>query len=424
MSVTVLLIGIVLPWLIVALFVALGAWIGFQLIHQNGRLLARLESLEQRLVQLQAPSGLVPGTFPAAMEPAAFAPEPSLPAGLPIGSPAPEFELPDLNGERRSLADFRGKKLLLVFFNPGCGFCTQMAPDLASLPADGADGQPLPLVVSTGDPEENRLLVQEYGLRCPVLLQQGMEVASLYEAHGTPMGCLVDESGAIASPLAAGADALLALLNVPLPGTLGENGHSPVAANGNGHAALGGRRSLAESKLQRDGLPAGTPAPDFTLPRLDGGELSLSDLRGRKVLLVFSDPNCGPCDALAPQLEQLARRTPEVQVLMVSRGDVEANRVKVAEHGLTFPVVLQRQWEISRQYAMFATPVGYLLCEGGIIDADVAVGVEPILGLMSSETPGEPRERAGSRCRCGKPVGECGCGRHKARELGCSQRRR
>ena len=78
------------------------------------------------------------------------------------------------------------------------------------------------------------------------------------------------------------------------------------------------------------------------------------------MLLVFSDPACGPCQHLAPKLENLHRRG-DVQVLMISRGNTEANRQKVAEHGLTFPVVLQRHWEISRDYAVFATPVGYLV---------------------------------------------------------------
>ena len=45
-------IAIGLPWLIVTLFVVLGAWIGFQLIYQNGRLLSGLEALEARLAQL------------------------------------------------------------------------------------------------------------------------------------------------------------------------------------------------------------------------------------------------------------------------------------------------------------------------------------------------------------------------------------
>jgi peroxiredoxin len=102
------------------------------------------------------------------------------------------------------------------------------------------------------------------------------------------------------------------------------------------------------------------------------------------VLLVFSDPNCGPCDQLAPRLEQLHRRTPGIQVLMISRGDPEANRAKAAQHGLTFPIVLQKQWEISRDYAKFATPIGYLIDEEGIVAREVAIGVEPILSLLTS----------------------------------------
>src|SRR6266545_8036127 len=60
----------------------------------------------------------------------------------------------------------------------------------------------------------------------------------------------------------------------------------------------GKSKSLARSRLNRDGLKAGTPAPNFRLPRVDGGELSLEEFRGQRVLLVFSDPQCGPCDYL------------------------------------------------------------------------------------------------------------------------------
>jgi thiol-disulfide isomerase/thioredoxin len=107
------------------------------------------------------------------------------------------------------------------------------------------------------------------------------------------------------------------------------------------------------------------------------------------VLLVFSDPNCGPCDQLAPQLEQLARRSAGIQVLMVSKGQErsdarwEANRAKAAQHGLTFPIVLQQQWEVSKAYAKFATPIGYLIDADGIIAKEIAIGVEPILALLA-----------------------------------------
>jgi peroxiredoxin len=398
--------GIVLPWLIVLLFAVLGAWIGFQLVHQNGRLLSRLEGMEQhlqRLSSLPAAPRVEPAAVPAALAPAAPAP-----SGLPVGSPASAFELRDLNGVRKRLADFQGKKLLLIFFNPRCGFCTRMAPDLARLPVDGGEGQPIPLVVTTGDAEENRKLFAEHGVRCPVLLQNGMEIASQYQCHGTPMGYLIDEQVRIASAQAVGADALLALREGPA---------TPLPANGNGHAALGGTRTVAETKIQRNGLPVGTPAPDFTLPLLNGGELSLSKYRGRKVLLVFSDPKCGPCEALIPQLERQYRASDHVQVLMVSRGDEEANRAKVGQHGLTFPVVLQRHWEISREYAMFGTPAAYLIDEAGAIAAEPVTGAEPILTLLDRAASMQARER---RCKCGKllpecPKGDCDCKRQKGK---------
>jgi len=101
------------------------------------------------------------------------------------------------------------------------------------------------------------------------------------------------------------------------------------------------------------------------------------------VLLVFSSPHCGPCSTLAPELEKFHRQHPELELVMISKGEPKENRAKVKEHGLTFPVLLQQQWEISRQYAMFATPIAYLIDESGITVHDVAVGSKPILDLIT-----------------------------------------
>jgi hypothetical protein len=73
-------------------------------------------------------------------------------------------------------------------------------------------------------------------------------------------------------------------------------------------------------------------------------------------------------------------------VLVISRGDVDENRDKASELGLTFAIVLQNKWEVSLKYAMFATPIGYLIDEEGILLSDVAVGVEPILALAEEPT--------------------------------------
>ena len=76
---------------------------------------------------------------------------------------------------------------------------------------------------------------------------------------------------------------------------------------------------------------------------------------------------------------------------MISKDEPKENRAKVKEHGLTFPVVLQQQWEISRRYAMFATPIAYLIDEKGIILHDVAVGTDAIQRLLH-ECSASPEE--------------------------------
>jgi peroxiredoxin len=227
-------------------------------------------------------------------------------------------------------------------------------------------------VLSTGDPEKNRRFMQEHGVRCPVLLQRQMEVASTYRVSGTPIGYLIDEGGRITSEMAIGAQALLTLSQATAP-----------AAPVNGKKTPQGNRTLADSKLTRDGLRAGTSAPEFSLPLIPSGEVSLAGYRGKRLLLVFSDPHCGPCQVLAPRLEEVHRRRSDLEILMISRGDREENLAKLREHGLSFPVALQKQWEISLKYGMFATPIGYLIDKAGIITRDVAVGSDAILELAS-----------------------------------------
>lgn len=346
--------GTMIPWLTVGL----GTWIGFQLIRQNGRILLQLESIQFQLGQR-------------------IGPQRQEPKGLPVGSVAPDFELPDLAGVPHKLSRFRDKDLLLLFFNPQCGFCTKVAADLAALPLEGTGGQAVPIVVTTGEVDENRKLVEKHGIRCLVLIQKNMEVASQYRAQGTPMGYRIDAKGRIASELAVGAEPLLKLAGKDWKLETRSLGKQPDP-------------SLARSRINRDGLKAGTGAPEFRLPRIDEGELSLSDLRGERVLLVFSDPECGPCDELAPRLEELHREVRDLQVVVISRRDREATRAKAAKLGVTYPIVMQQQWEISLKYGMFATPIGYLIDAQGIVLRDVAVGVESILALADEHTP-EPK---------------------------------
>src|SRR2546427_1858453 len=142
-------------------------------------------------------------------------------------------------------------------------------------------------------------------------------------------------------------------------------------------------RPVSESRIVRDGLKAGTPAPGFSLPDIHGGTVSLNQFRGRKVLLVFSDPQCGPCDVLAPKLARFHRKHGNngLSVVMVGRGDREENRKKAMQHGIAFPVVLQEKWKLSREYGIFATPTGFLIGQDGVIVRNVATGPDEVMAL-------------------------------------------
>jgi len=348
--------------IMVAIFVAvtlcIGAWFGYHLVTQNGRLMLRLESLERRLVEQGILSGGVdPGNL-----------------GLPPGSVLNDFALPLLDGGTMTLSQWRDRKIALIFLSPRCKHSEKLLPELAAMLSEGAEADPAPVIISTGSVEENRRFFGEHRITCPILLQEDSEVAALYLAMATPMAYLVNEYGATSGHAVVGPTAILSLLR--------DQSRAPDAPS-NGHSRVVSPWALGSSRINRDGLKAGTPAPEFTLPALDGSEISLSSFRGRPVLLVFSDPNCKPCNELLPKLEEIHRKSNDLQVLMIGRGDPEANRNQVKKLGLTFPVVLQRSWEISRAYGMFATPIGYLVGEDGVLVEGVTVGGNRILALAA-----------------------------------------
>jgi len=132
---------------------------------------------------------------------------PIVPAAEKIGEAAPEVKLPDLKGNTVMLEHFRGEETLLLFWNPWCGFCQQMLPDLKEWEANSPEGAPKLLVVSAGSEEANK----EMRLDSPMLLDQNFAVGRAFGASGTPSAVLVDDEGKVASEVAIGAPAVLEL---------------------------------------------------------------------------------------------------------------------------------------------------------------------------------------------------------------------
>lgn len=141
--------------------------------------------------------------------------------------------------------------------------------------------------------------------------------------------------------------------------------------------------AITPRKIDREGLKPGSKAPDFALPSAAGGEVALHDYLGRKVLLVFTQAGCGPCHAVAPELNRLQRKG-EVQVLVVNNGDAVATRQWAGEVQALFPVLSQEHFSLSKRFRVYATPFGFLIDAAGVIASKGIVSTRQYLGYVLS----------------------------------------
>ena len=158
-------------------------------------------------------------------------------------------------------------------------------------------------------------------------------------------------------------------------------------------ARLGAGNSRPVHAIQADpGLPPGSPAPDFTLPGLDGETASLDDLlsSGLPLLLVFLSPTCRACTELLPELAGWQRSLADrLSVVPISSGSAEANQVLGETHGLQ-GVLLQAEREVAQAYHCRATPAAVL------VRPDGTLGSAPVTGNQAVQTLVEETLRTGS----------------------------
>jgi thiol-disulfide isomerase/thioredoxin/uncharacterized membrane protein YphA (DoxX/SURF4 family) len=141
------------------------------------------------------------------------APPPASPQVPAIGAPAPDLELTDLSGEPLALST-PDQDTLVLFWNPGCGFCQRMLDDVRAFEQAPPAGAPRLLLISTGTVADNEAM----GLSSPIALDQSFAAGRAFGTGGTPSGILVDREGKVASPLAVGAPDVMALANAPTAG--------------------------------------------------------------------------------------------------------------------------------------------------------------------------------------------------------------
>lgn len=112
-------------------------------------------------------------------------------------------------------------------------------------------------------------------------------------------------------------------------------------------------------------------APDFTLPDLEGNQISLSTYKGRVVLLNFWATWCPPCRLEMPTMEKAYRKYRdkgfEVVAVSVDAGPKSSVKSFLRELGLSFQVLLDPDMEILRAYRGFSLPMTVVIDRQGVI---------------------------------------------------------
>lgn len=118
-------------------------------------------------------------------------------------------------------------------------------------------------------------------------------------------------------------------------------------------------------------------APDFTLPDLDGNEVSLSDFKGKVIFLHFWATWCPPCRNEMPSVEVLYQKLKDkdFELLAVSLDRQGSSAVEpfIRDYGLTFPILLDLDGKVARTYKVRGIPSTFIVDKEGLI-AERVVG--------------------------------------------------
>ncbi|GIO04202.1 hypothetical protein J31TS6_02300 [Brevibacillus reuszeri] len=121
------------------------------------------------------------------------------------------------------------------------------------------------------------------------------------------------------------------------------------------------------------GIEKGNLAPDFELQALHGGQMKLSELRGKKVIVNLWATWCPPCRAEMPDMQSFYEENKEkgVVILGVNLTSTETNPEAVSSfveaYGITFPILMDVDKQVSNVYKAISIPTSFIIDSKGVI---------------------------------------------------------
>ena len=161
---------------------------------------------------------------------------------------------------------------------------------------------------------------------------------------------------------------------------------SPVAeASASPPASAGASPSGSPASPGASGDPGaafgiGQPAPPLAVPQLGGGEIALSNLRGKPVWVNFMASWCPPCRDELPIMNGYAARYADTGLVVLAidvREDEAVVDAFIREMNVTFPVGLDADGAAQADWGAFALPVHYWIDAEGIVRDGALGGIGP-----------------------------------------------
>lgn len=164
------------------------------------------------------------------------------------------------------------------------------------------------------------------------------------------------------------------------PGPVGPASASPSAPSASSASSPGASGSPGASADPGAAFGIGEPAPPLAVPQLGGGEVALSNLRGKPVWVNFMATWCPPCRDELPIMNGYAARYADTGLVVLAidvREDEAVVDAFIRELNVTFPVGLDTDGTAQSDWGAFALPVHYWVDAEGIVRDGALGGIGP-----------------------------------------------